>query len=62
MRGDVEEEVLVLRRRVLGAVRAGVAQHHQDGALGIGLLHGSEFISLKMIDCLFAQYLDRKLR
>ena len=39
MRGDVEEEILVLRRRVLGAGQAGVAQHHQNGTLGIGLLN-----------------------
>ena len=45
MGGDVEEEVLVLRRRVLGAVRARVAQHHQNGPLGIGLLQQrSKFI------------------
>ena len=39
MRGDVEEEVLVLRSGVLGAVRAGVAQHHQDGTVGVSLLN-----------------------
>ena len=33
--GDVEEEVLVLRRRVLGAVGAGVAHDHHDGLLGL---------------------------
>ena len=38
MRGDVEEEVLVLRRRVLGAVRTGVAQHHQHRPQRVRLL------------------------
>ena len=38
----VEEEIGVLRRRILGAVRARVAQHHQHGPLGFGLLRRSE--------------------
>ena len=33
--GDVEEEVLVLGRGVLGAVWAGIAHDHHDGRVGV---------------------------
>jgi len=35
--GDVEEEVRVLRRRVLRPVWARVAHYHEDGSVGIHL-------------------------
>lgn len=38
MRGDVEEHVLVLRRRVLGPVRRGEAEHQGQRLAGEVLL------------------------
>ena len=38
MCGDVEEEVRVLGRGVLGSVRTGVAEYHKDGLVWIVLL------------------------
>ncbi len=42
MRGDVEEEVGVLRRRVLRTVRPRIAHDEEEGPLRFGLLGPAE--------------------